>query len=195
MSSLPFPTGEYKAVVIDPPWPITDDLAKRRLVWHGDNDSLHTMPYKTMSLEQISNIEIPSILAAAAIVFVWTTQKFLPACFDLLKAWELTYRYTMIWHKPTGPTFFHYPVGNAEFVVVGSKGKMKLLSQKQFMVCFNAPQRGHSVKPAEFYNTIARVTEPPRLDIFSRRLIPGFDVWGDEVPTEILPASQYPLFE
>ena len=78
---------------------------------------------------------------------------------------------------------------------MASKGSPKLLSQVDFKVAFNAPTRGHSVKPAEFYNTLARVTPAPRIDLFSRRLIPGFDVWGDEAPTQTLECSQLPLFK
>ena len=190
-----FPTGEYKCVVIDPPWPVDHKAVPM------NSRYVPSMPYKMMSLEAITALPIANCLARDALVFVWTTQKFLPACFGILVAWGLKYRWTMAWHKRAGTvtgegvTPFNSPLYNCEFVVVGANGNPKLTSQKQFKTCFAAPTRGHSIKPAEFYSTIARVTEPPRLDIFSRRLIPGFDVWGDEVPTEVLSCSQYPLFE
>ena len=42
--------------------------------------------------------------------------------------------------------------------------------------------RGHSVKPDGFYKMVRRVTTGPRLDMFNRPRIEGFNGWGDESP-------------
>ena len=184
-----WPTKKYATVVIDPPWPIKVAGAPR------NSGLLRQPPYRLMKLHDISILPINKILSDDAWLFVWTTQKFLPWTLNWIDDIGLKYAWTMVWHKKIGPQFFNCAMSNAEFVVVGRKGNPKLRGQNDFKMCFNASTRGHSVKPAEFYNTIARVTEPPRIDLFSRRLIPGFDVWGDEAPTEVLPNSQYPLFD
>jgi N6-adenosine-specific RNA methylase IME4 len=44
----------------------------------------------------------------------------------------------------------------------------------------NAPHREHSRKPDEFYDTVRRVTEGPRVDMFSREPRDGFGQWGIE---------------
>ena len=188
MTIKDFPTGEYKCVVIDPPWPV-----RTQQVPVGSGYSKH-LPYKLMSVKDISALPVQSTLAERAWVFVWTTQRFLRDTYSLLDAWGLSYRHIMVWHKNVGVQFFNSPMSNAEFVLIGAKGNPKFVGLNYFPACFCAPRRAHSVKPAEFYNTLVRVTEPPRLDIFSRRLIPGFDVWGDEAPTEVLEKSQYLLF-
>lgn len=190
-----WPTKRYATVVIDPPWPVTHNMIDRFTERGGTGKYYRHIQYDMMTLEEIAALPVSSCLLDSAYVFVWTVQKHLPYTFDLLRAWSLTYRYTMVWHKNTGATMFNWPFGNAEFVVVGTVGQPKLIGQNDFKMCFQAANRGHSVKPAEFYNTLARVTPAPRIDIFSRRLIPGFDVWGDEAPTETLECSQFPLFE
>ena len=183
-----FPTGEYKTVVIDPPWPV-------KFIERREKQKQIAIPYKTMPVAEIAALPIIGCLSKDALVFVWTTQKFLPIAFGIIAGWGLKYRWTLVWRKPDGFQPFNCPKFNGEFVVAAARGNPHLVGQTDFWAIFDAPRRGHSVKPAEFYNTLARVTEPPRLDIFSRRLIPGFDVWGDEAPTETLECSQYPLFD
>ena len=197
----PFPAGEYKVVVIDPPWPINVGAVPKASGYAKE------IPYSMMTLEEISALPIDGCMARDSFLFMWTTQKHLPACFEMLNLWNLTYRWTMVWHKHGGGDMrfktytgsggtqpFNSPKLNCEFIVVSSQGNPKFTTRKNFRALFKAESREHSVKPAEFYNTLVRVTEPPRLDLFSRRLIPGFDVWGDEVPTETLAGAQYPLF-
>ena len=133
-----------------------------------------------MSLDEIQALAVPTILADDSLVFMWTTQKFLPDSFAILEGWGLTYRYTMVWHKPGGFQPYNSPQFNVEFIVVGAKGNPKLVDQKRFSTCFEAPRGAHSVKPQEFYDILLRVTGEPRLDMFNRRIINGFETWGNE---------------
>ena len=48
-------------------------------------------------------------------------------------------------------------------------------------VCNSWPRREHSREPQEFYDLIRRVTDEPRIDIFSRELREGFKQCGNEV--------------
>ena len=45
-----------------------------------------------------------------------------------------------------------------------------------------APIGEHSEKPAEVYRRIERLYGGPRLELFARKLRPGWTTWGDELP-------------
>lgn len=170
-AALPLPAGQYRTVVIDPPWPmkiIEGDVRPGQVGMH----------YPTMTLDEIMAIELP--LAEQATVYLWTTQRFLPDAFDVLRAWGLKYRFTMVWKKPGGPQPYNLPQYNCEFVLVGTRGNLLFLDTKQFFTAFDAPRREHSRKPDEFYHLIERVSPAPRIDWFSREPREGFDQHGVE---------------
>jgi N6-adenosine-specific RNA methylase IME4 len=168
---LPPPAGEYRTVVVDPPWPmgvIDRDVRPGQV----------GMPYPTMSIDEICAISLP--LAEDATVFLWTTQRFLPDSFRVLDAWGLKYLVCMVWHKPGGPQPFNLPQYNCEFVLIGRRGSPMFLDTKAFPVCFAAPRREHSRKPDKFYELVARVCAGPMIDMFSRERRDGFDQFGAE---------------
>lgn len=169
----PLPAAIYRTIVVDPPWPMVKISREARPNQEG-------FDYPTMSIEEIAEMDISSRLADDGLVFLWSTQKFLPESFRILEQWGVKYRFTMVWHKPGGIQIHGYPQFNAEFIVVGAKGNPMFLDLKGFDVAFHAPRREHSVKPEEFYTLLRRVTAGPRLDMFSRRAIEGFDAWGNE---------------
>ena len=175
---MDLPTQRYGVVVMDPPWPMSKTPRRTR------PDQVD-MDYKVMSLDDIAAMDIPAVLEDDAFVFVWTTQKYLPATWDIVTNWGLKYRFLMTWHKSGGFQIYNYPQFNSEFVVAATKGNPRFRDTKAFNTTFSAPRAprpSHSVKPREFYDVIERVTDGPRLDMFARRVIPGFDGWGDEYP-------------
>ena len=169
----PLPEGQYATIVVDPPWPIK--RTEREI-----NPYEVGLDYPVMALDEISGLSVGDMLADDAFVFLWTTQRFLPDAFPILAGWGVKYRFTMVWHKPGGFQVFNMPQFNGEFIVVGVKGNPQFLEAKAFNAVFNAPRRGHSVKPDEFYALLRRVAPEPRLDMFSRREIEGFTGWGNE---------------
>ena len=178
---MDLPDARYRTVVIDPPWPLRKTGARKsrpNQVGHGD------LGYSMMSLDEIKSMDILSVTEEDAFVFLWTTQRFLRDAFDILDGWGFRYRFTMVWHKPTGAKPFNHPISNAEFILVGVSGSPKFVSEKQFFAVLNAKASGHSVKPEAFYELLRRVCPGPRLDMFARRHIDGFDAWGDQVPED-----------
>ena len=138
-----------------------------------------------MSIDKIKEFPLPSFVSKdGAFLFIWTIQKYLPDTFDIIRHWGFNYVCTMVWHKNGGFQPFNLPMYNAEFVVFANKGNLKFPSTKNFFCAFGPDgyeRREHSRKPAEFYETIRRVSPEPRIDIFSREKKEGFDNYGYEV--------------
>lgn len=174
------PEGEYRTIVIDPPWDMHKVEREVRPNQDGDKDGFD---YPTMSEAELAAFRLPA--AEDCHLFCWTTQKYLPVTLRLFDAWGFRYVLTMVWHKPGGFQPIGLPQFNCEFAVYGRKGSPVFLDTKSFDVCFSAPRGAHSAKPSEFYEVVRRVTggesaDGTRIDIFGRRDIPGFASWGNE---------------
>nr|VFK44126.1 MAG: MT-A70 [Candidatus Kentron sp. SD]VFK44477.1 MAG: MT-A70 [Candidatus Kentron sp. SD] len=69
--------GVYDVISIDPPWDVED-------VWsRSAHAGYKPLQYPTMSVEEIKEMKLQC--ADDCHVFLWTTQKFLPKAFDVLK--------------------------------------------------------------------------------------------------------------
>lgn len=169
--------GRYATVVIDPPWPVKPFEFKRSGLSLSNN-----IDYPTVPLEAIGEMPVADVLADDALVFCWTVNRFLPYSFNIMGEWGLAYAYTMTWVKPGGVQVPGSPQFNAEWCIVGRKGRPQYRETKAFSTANHWPRGAHSEKPDGFYDLLRRVTPGPRLDIFGRRRIAGFDSWGNEAP-------------
>lgn len=168
------PNGKFSCIVIDPPWPMEKIAREVRPKQHG-------FDYPTMEIEDLKSFSLPLDKAADDChLFLWSTHKFLPDAFALLDSWKFNYICCLVWHKSGGFQPFGLPQYNCEFVLYARKGSPSFLDTKAFPTCFEGKRGEHSEKPEEFYELLRRVTQEPRIDIFNRRKIEGFQGWGKE---------------
>src|SRR4030042_5918806 len=92
---LVVPKGKYSCLVIDPPWPLPF-IDRRERPLQVD------IPYPTMTLDKIKELPIANFADTNCHLYLWTTHKFLPYCFDIVKSWGFEYQCLMTWVKNVG---------------------------------------------------------------------------------------------
>lgn len=169
--AISLPSNTYQTIVIDPPWPVKKILRDNR-------PKQIIFSYPVMSIEEIKDIDIPSIAAPACHIYLWVTQKYLPIGLEILEHWGFTYQCLLTWVKNVGFTPFSW-MYSTEHILFGHKGGLPLL-QKGLRLDFRAKVREHSRKPDEFYELVEKASPGPRIDFFSREKREDFDQYGNE---------------
>lgn len=162
----------YRTIVIDPPWPMKKSNRTAR-------PNQTNMDYITMSLDEIKDFDLSRFVSKdGAHIYLWTTHKYLPYSFQLFNSWNVDYHCTLTWVKNVGMTPFSW-MFSTEFILFGFIGSLPII-RKGLRTDFEAKVQQHSWKPDIFYETVKRVSPEPRIDIFNRRKIDGFDSFGYE---------------
>jgi N6-adenosine-specific RNA methylase IME4 len=69
-------------------------------------------------------------------------------------------------------------------LLLGVRGNLTFTDKsQQSWICAERSQ--HSAKPAIFRKLIERVSPGPRLELFARRQIEGWIVWGDQIQPDL----------
>lgn len=176
---------KYQIIYADPPWEygawgIPSDRPNQKRV--------RPMPYKTLTINEIQSLPIQKLADKNCELYLWTTQKYLPCSFDVIKLWGFKYCQTITWCKTprgTGQGGLFCPT--TEFLLLGRKGKMPKGKKRINSTWWNIkrPHNSHSEKPDFFQDLIEQVSNPPRIELFARRRRLGWDVWGNEVESDI----------
>lgn len=164
-----FPTGPFRAIVIDPPWPITKIVLDRRPM------EKEVMDYPRWTLEEIGDLPIQRLADSRGChVYLWVTHRFLPEGLNLFEAWGVRYECVLTWIKPTAqPLWWKF---NTEHCLFGKVGALAPLV-KGVPVGFTAPQQRHSHKPDEFFDLVRKVSPKHRLTMFDNER-KEFQHWG-----------------
>jgi N6-adenosine-specific RNA methylase IME4 len=164
----------YSVIMADPPW----DVHQKGAYGAGQH-------YKLMSLDRIKAMPVADLATKNAHLWLWVTNATLRDGYDVMEAWGFTPRSPLTWIKPR-ITLGVYLRNATEHLILGTRGRapVKYKSQPTWMF---APLQEHSHKPEEQYAVIDRVsgTDGPRLELFARRRQPGWDVWGNEIESDI----------
>ena len=177
---IPFPDKKYKTIVADPPW--------KYGVWGKGSekapfgDKARPLPYPHMTVEEIRALNVASLADENCELYLWTTQKYLPDAFEVLKAWGFKYCQALTWCKTprgTGQGGVYCPT--TEFLILGRKGKMPKVKRIDTTWWNIKRTNKHSKKPEFFQDLIETASDAPRLEMFARRERENWDVWGNEV--------------
>jgi N6-adenosine-specific RNA methylase IME4 len=170
----PPPAGQYRTIVIDPPWE------------YPAGDLRGGAPYASMTLEKIRALPVGSLAADAAHLWLWITNRHVFDGKALVESWGFRYVDLVTWCKvnrdgsPAQGLGLHYFRTNTEQVIFAVRGSWPI-TPRDVGTWFTAPRGpdGHSSKPDEFYQLVERCSPGPYVDLFARRRREGWQVWGN----------------
>ena len=177
---------KYQIIYADPPWNF--NFQKR----NGLSDEAKSKLYGTMNGQDICNlgIDLRSYLADDCILFLWVMNSELPLALNVIKEWGFSYKtVAFTWVKTTKNTY-HFGGGNwtrsnPEQCLLATRGHIKRQSASVRNLVISQ-LREHSRKPDEIRSAIVELCgDLPRIELFARQKVAGWDSWGNEVESDI----------
>lgn len=159
---------KFCCIYSDPPWRY--DRSPRGAAAHH---------YPTMTIGEIAALPVADLAADTCHLHLWTTHSFLFDAKRVMDAWGFDYKSLFVWVKPQLGTG-HYWRSAAEYLLLGVKGSATFLDRTvPNWLCLDRSE--HSEKPEAVRRLIERVSPPPYLELFGRRAVHGWVVFGNEV--------------
>jgi N6-adenosine-specific RNA methylase IME4 len=138
-----------------------------------------------MSVAEICALPVKQLADKDCRLWLWTTNRYLPAAFDVMKAWGFEYRQTLVWHKLDSNLGGSVAPNSCEFLLVGVRGQPPCNKRLKSSCVGLAHGKRHSEKPKEWHYLIEQVCGEPRLEMFARRKRHGWHVWGNELANDV----------
>jgi site-specific DNA-methyltransferase (adenine-specific) len=191
---------KYNIIYADPPWHYSSGLRSSKKI--GGKFQYYTpsttvgAAYTTMTLDALMRLPVGSIAADNCILFLWTTDSHLPQALEVIKAWGFQYKTIgFIWNKKekSGKQvcyYGHWTMKGSEICLLATKGRMhQYIQSHKVRQLVEAPRdkTTHSRKPDEVRDRIVQLMgDLPRIELFAREKTEGWDVWGDEVESDVV---------
>ena len=174
----PLPSDKYRVIYADPPWQYNDSRAGI----DGYDQTAAEHHYPTMSVADLSALEVGKLAAADSVLFCWATFPLLTDALEVVRAWGFSYKTAFVWAKGR-PNFGHYHNASAELLLVCTRGSgVPDADKREDQVQTIARTGKHSSKPEEFRKLIDRLyATGKRIELFRRGQAPkGWAIWGNE---------------
>lgn len=188
------PQERYATIVADPPWPYDNVDGPRAAPEHRPNswDSVagsvsSANRYGSMSIRALCDLPVKDWAMDNAHLYLWTTNSFMCEAHEVATAWGFKQKTILTWGKmkangtPSMKAGYYFR-GATEHVLFCVRGRLRLAGLPA-PTLYLSPRLAHSVKPDWVYSVAEQQSIGPRLEMFARRRRPGWDAWGDQVPS------------
>ena len=177
---------QYNVIYADPPWAFDNKNTGGSMI---SGASGH---YDVMTFQDICDLPVQRISADDCILFMWWVASQPQEALEVVKAWgfELKTMTGFNWVKKTKhwKDFFgmgFYTRQGSENCLIAVRGKPKRVSASVRAVVQERTGR-HSEKPQIFRDKILELMgDVPKVELFARTVMPGWDVWGNEVQSTV----------
>jgi len=171
---------KYKIIYADPPWSYKTFSNK------------NVCPYPVMENEDIYNLNVELLGDKDCVLFLWVTFPKLLEGIRTISEWGFTYKsmaFTWVKKNKKADSWFwgmgYWTRQNTEVCLLATKGKPKRVSMGVHCIVDDKIME-HSKKPDEVRKRIVELMgDVPRIELFARQKILGWDTWGNEVESDI----------
>lgn len=164
----------FGTIYADPPWQYGNQATRAATDRH----------YKTMTPAELCAMPVGDLAADDAHLHLWTTNAFLRESFDVIAAWGFEYRSVFVWCKPQMGIGNYWRVSH-EFLMLGVRGDAKQFGNHEQMSYALIDRTKHSRKPEGVREKIEMVSFGPYLELFGRRPVDGWTVFGNELEPDL----------
>jgi len=180
-------TKKYNIIYCDPPWKY--NVFSDRPPCARKAEEAY---YEVADLIALVKLPMAELADNDCVLFLWATYPALPIALKLTKEWGFHYRtvaFTWVKRNKKADSWFWGMGGwtraNAEICLLSTRGNPKRLSKAVHSV-IDTPIREHSQKPDETRDRIVTLMgDLPRIELFARQRVDGWDCWGNEVESDI----------
>lgn len=146
-----------------------------------------------MTMEEIKSLPVCDLADEDCAMFMWTTLPMLRESFSVLERWGFEYKtVAFVWIKKNrkADSLFwgmgYWTRSNAEVCLLATRGNPKRFAANVHQVIISRIEE-HSRKPEEARSRIEQLMgDVPKIELFARRKADGWDVWGNEVESDIV---------
>lgn len=166
---------KYQIIYADPPWRYDFSNNKHYKVENH---------YPSMTTDDICKLQIPS--EKDSVLFLWATAPKLLEALRVMESWGFKYKTQAVWDKVNRGLGYWFR-GQHEILMVGVRGKFSppLVADRVSSV-FVEKKCGHSKKPLIIRKWIGQAfPDNTKIELFARNKTEGWDVWGNEVESDI----------
>jgi N6-adenosine-specific RNA methylase IME4 len=156
----------FSTILADPPWPISGGRIG------GE-----------MTVAEIAALPVAKIAADVAQLHLWTTDQFLEDAISIMRAWGFDRVSSLIWAKPSSGARVYWSEAH-EYLLLGVRGGAEFITTARVRSVVKVAPESKGQKPDVFRQMIEKVGAGPRLELFGRRQVSGWVVWGNEVESE-----------
>ena len=160
----------FGCIYADPPWLCVNPASRGAATNHYDG----------LTIDEICALPVRELSAKDAHLHLWVTNEFLFAAERVFAAWGFTFRSSFVWVKPQ-LGLGNYWRNSHEFLLTAIRGQATSFADRTLRSWMELPRTTHSTKPALVRECIERASPPPYLELFGRRRVQNWVVWGNEI--------------
>lgn len=178
---------KYNIIYADPAWGYKNNPSKK-----GTSRGFAKNHYDLMTLDDIKSLDIKRISSENAVLFMWATFPMIKDALEVIESWGFNYRTcAFVWvkkNKKNLSNFWgcgYYTRSNAEICLLATKGKILERKSHRVHQIIENPVEEHSKKPDIVRDKIIELFgNLPRVELFARKSVDGWDCWGNEAPND-----------